>query len=225
MPAPSLSHSLGATDPHNSANETQAGKDGKGGTLAVEASVEVVCAKCYIKGGASASLTVKGEGDFGDILGNYTEDVIDTVQNITDVIIDEAGDVLKEFAADLFTGKVFDPDTDYEFPTFDVDFDIDLPELPDVTVRFEFEDDFELYMELAVRLEGAATYTLNLFSSQSPIGIAVGSDITVGVACVIDLILDARAALEISSGFHLKLDKGVGFELNMFSPNVSDLAL
>jgi len=52
-------------------------------------------------------------------------------------------------------------------------------------------------------------------------GIAVGSDITAGVACVIDLVLDVETVLDITSGFHLKLDKGVRMELRMFGLNVS----
>ncbi|KAK3339867.1 hypothetical protein B0T25DRAFT_523544 [Lasiosphaeria hispida] len=184
--------------------------------------VEIVCQKCYIKGAASASLTVKG--DIGDAISNYTTEVMRDVLNVTEVVFDAVGDTILNVLGDVFTLAVFEDDYDVEFPTVDVDFDLDLKPLPGVSVKFQFEDGFELYMLLNTKLGAGATYTLNLYASKSPLGFAIGSDITAGVAVVIDLILDVSTAIDMSSGFHLRLDKGVGFELNMFSQNVSNVA-
>lgn len=165
------------------------------------------------------------KGDIGDTISNYTAAITKEVVNVTSAVFDQVGDLVSNVLLDIVTLDVLDDDYKIEFPTIDVDFDVDLPPLPGVSVKFQFEDDFELYMLLNTRLSAGATYTLNLFASKSALGIAIGNDITAGVVVVIDLILDVSAAIDISSGFHLKLDKGVGFELNMFDKNVSNVAL
>lgn len=162
------------------------------------------------------------------MLSNYTSEVQNAVQNVTDAVVDifvdYFGDVVDAAFEDLTTFSK--PDiSDYEFPTLDVDFDIDLVPLPEVSVRFEFEEGLELYMQLNTRLEAGATYTLNLFASKTPIGIGLTSDLSAGVTVAIDLILDIRTAIDISSGFHLKIDEGVGITLNMFSREVADIDL
>ncbi|KAK0641866.1 hypothetical protein B0T16DRAFT_334069 [Cercophora newfieldiana] len=223
-----IARSLNAVKIHGrdstfSSNKTVLDTSWSGATLLKQASgerkraaegsfdVEVICQQCYIKGAASASVTVKG--DIGDTISNFTAEVANEVKNVTEAIFDSVGN---------FFESLVDDEDGIEFPTLEnVDFDLDLQPLPGVSVKFEFEDDFELYMLLNTKLGAGATYTLNLYASKSPVGIAIGKDITAGVVVVIDLILDVNTAIEISSGFHLKLDKGVGFELNMFSPNVS----
>ena len=189
--------------------------------------MEIICQKCYIRGSASASLTVKG--DISNTISNYTAEIQNEVKNITEAVFDAVGNTVGtvvDVLGDFFTGDVFDKDYEIEFPTLaNVSFDLDLKPLPGVSVKFEFQDDFELYMLLNTKLGAGATYTLNLYPSKSPVGIAIGSDIAAGVVVVIDLILDVSTAVEISSGFHMKLDKGVGFELDMFSPNLSNVAL
>jgi len=151
-----------------------------------------------------ASLTVKG--DIGNTISNYTAEIKNEVNNITEAVFDVVGDTVGtvvDLIADVFTGDVFEPDYDLEFPTLaNISFDLDLKPLPGVSVKFEFQDDFELYMLLNTKLGAGATYTLNLYASKSPVGIAIGSDITAGVVVVIDLILDVTTAVEISSGFH-----------------------
>jgi len=197
----------------------------RAGSAALDFGVEIICETCYIKGAASTSLTIQGNP--ASIISNYTAEIAGTVKNVTDVVVDKLAGAIKQTVKnvvdDIFDGP--DDDNPFQFPTIDVDFDLDLAPLPGVTVQFQFDDDLEIYMRLNSKLAAGATYTLNLFSSVSPLGVAIGSDITAGVAVVIDLILDVRTAIDISSGFHLRLDKGVGMKLDMFSPNVSDLAL
>ena len=168
-------------------------------------------------------MTVKG--NISDTISNYTAEVKKEVMNVTEVVFDAVSDTVLGVLGDALTLEVFQDDYDVEFPTLDVDFDLDLKPLPDVSVKFQFDDGFELYMLLNTKLGAGATYTLNLYASKSPVVIAIGNDITAGIAVVIDLILDVSTAIDISSGFHLKLDKGVGFELNMFSQNVSNINL
>ena len=173
---------------------------------------------------ALATISVK-QGDLNAIITNYTAAVKEEVRNVTESVVGQVSAAVGNTIGDVFTGQAFEDDYDFEFPTIDVDFDVDLAPLPGVSVTFKFEEDFELYMLLNTKLAGGATYTLNLFASKTALGIAISNDITAGVAVVIDLILDVRTAIDISSGFHLKLDRGVGMKLDMFGQNVSDLAL
>jgi hypothetical protein len=74
-------------------------------------------------------------------------------------------------------------------------------------------------------LSGGLTYSLNLYTSNSPIGVAISDEIMAGVFFTIDLILSTEAEIDIHSGFHIKLDDGVAFDIALFSQNVSDTTL
>lgn len=132
-------------------------------------------------------------------------------------------DYVGDFAGNL-TESVLKGDLDgVEIPPFDVDFDIDLPKLPECNLKFQF-DGLELYMEIDTILSGSATYTLNLYTSQTPIGFAVGKDLLVGVVFSIDLIVSVEAEIDISSGFHIQLD-GIAIDIHMFDHDVSSITL
>jgi hypothetical protein len=83
----------------------------------------------------------------------------------------------------------------------------------------------ELYMLLDTILSAGTTYTLNLYSSISPIGLAVGDELQVGVIFSVDLILSVEAEIDISSGFHIKLEDGIAIDIPMFDQNVSSITL
>lgn len=195
-------------------------KPGENQTLSSSLNIEVVCEECYIRGAATGSFTVNG--NFSDVLLNQTLEIGNEIENVTTEAVGQlknaTGAVLLEFGELMFEG-----DTDIDWPTLDVDFDLDLAPLPEVKIGFVFDDDFELYLKLNTKISAASTYELNLFSSKSPtFGFSQGDDITAGLAVVIDLIIELDAEVDISSGFHMKFDKGVGAELVMFSRNISD---
>lgn len=93
---------------------------------------------------------------------------------------------------------------DFDFPTIPVDFDVDVPSIPQCDLSFQF-DGLELYMEINTNLSSGATYTLNLYTSPSAIGFAVGDELLVGVIFSVDLILSVETEIDISSGFHIQL--------------------
>lgn len=70
-----------------------------------------------------------------------------------------------------------------------------------------------------------ATYELNLFTSNTPIGIGAGKDLTLGVVFKMDLLLSVQGSVDISSGVHIKLDDGVGINIALFGDAVSKLVL
>jgi hypothetical protein len=112
--------------------------------------------------------------------------------------------------------------SDFAFPTFDIAFDLDVPEVPDTNLHIQFED-MELYLELNTVLDTGATYEINLFATQSPVGFKV-PNLQVGAVVAVDLILVVEGAIDISSGIHIKLDQ-VAMDLVLFGNNVSNIDL
>jgi len=112
----------------------------------------------------------------------------------------------------------------FDFPPVEIDFDIDIPEIPECELQFQF-DDMELYMQVDTILSGGATYTLNLYTSKSAIGFAVGDDLLVGVVLTVDLILSVDSEIDISSGFHIQLNDGIAINIPMFNNDVSSITL
>ena len=114
--------------------------------------------------------------------------------------------------------------SDLDFPTFPFAFDLDVPKIPECNIRFQF-DDMELYLDLRTYLNAGATYEINLFATQSPIGIKVGPALQLGVVLSVDLILAAEVAIDMSGGFHIKLDDGVAMDIVLFGNEVSNMIL
>jgi hypothetical protein len=112
---------------------------------------------------------------------------------------------------------------DFAFPTINATFDIDVPAIPQTDLQFTF-DDMEMYIALDTSLSLGATYALNLFTFNSPVGMSVGNALKVGLVFNIDLILTVGGAIDISSGFHIKLDDGIAINIPLFDDKVGNLA-
>lgn len=146
----------------------------------------------------------------------------DEIVNVTETVLDWFNATLESKITELENEFQVDH---YAFPTLDVDFNMPLlPSLPAVSLEFQL-DGVELYMALDVVLTEGATYTLPLYTSETPLGVNLGQYGTAGVVVSIDLILDIPTQIDISSGFHLKLDDGVAFNIEMFAQNVSSVTL
>jgi hypothetical protein len=162
------------------------------------------------------------ENDFN--ITQAIDNVVDEVANVTESAIDQ----LETFVDDLI-GNVTDIDSisDFDFPawpTLDLDLDLDDADgFPDVHAQFEFND-LELYVELDIQLSAGATYTLNLFTSQSVAGFSIPG-LEAGALFKVSLVLIAQAEIDISSGFHIKLDDAFALELELFNKNVSQISM
>lgn len=198
----------------NTTSLTTAGPPGPG--------VEITCESCYIKGGFTASLKVKDNST--DALTKYTNDVHDSVQTVTQTAFNQITDGLQTStplnatSGDIETAPA-------QLPTVNVNFDLDLGPLPGVSAQFQFNEGLELYMLLNTKIAVGSTYIVNLFSSKTSLDVIIGSNITAGVALDIDLVLTSRDAVDLTSGFHLRLDKGASMEFDLFSSNVSNVAM
>ncbi|KAL2820105.1 hypothetical protein BJX63DRAFT_338548 [Aspergillus granulosus] len=185
-------------------------------SLELEGALTVTCTACYINGSVGGFLNITN--DFN--LTTAIDDISDQVSNITETALDQ----LADFALNL-TGELVDTDFDFPaWPTLDLNFDLEeIDGFPDVHAQFEFND-LELYLELDVALSAGATYTLDLFTSQTIAGIALPG-LEAGALLKVSLVLSAEAEIDISSGFHVKLDKGLLLNFELFNRDVSGITL
>jgi hypothetical protein len=182
--------------------------------------VEIVCTTCYIKGTATAQFTISGNFNFSQAFHNVTSEVETEADNITMTAVDYVENYVKS-AITSATSDGFKID-DFDFPPIQIDFDIDVPDIPECELQFQF-DGMELYMQIDTIISSGATYTLNLYTSKTPIGFTVGEDLLIGVVISVDLILSVEAEIDISSGFHIQLKDGVAINIPMFSQDVSSI--
>jgi hypothetical protein len=193
-----------------------------GGTLSLNADVEITCTTCYTKGTITTLLSTTGDFNAPEAISNIIDEFENDIVNLTKAAIEDA-----ETYAEKILGSVFHLHHDSEdipFPTFDFDFNLDVPGIPEVSLQFQF-DGIELYVELDTSLSLGATYTLSLYTSETPIGIAVSDELMLGAVLTIDLILDVEGEIDITSGFHLQLDDGVVIDIELFNTAISSLTL
>ncbi|KAK2006204.1 hypothetical protein LZ32DRAFT_595931 [Colletotrichum eremochloae] len=163
--------------------------------VTVQGGISIVCARCYIKGEAVAHLTIDGTFNATQVVGDIGSEFAETFDNITTY----ARDYVSGVAAKLADGLDAD---DFDFPPLNVTFDVDL----DTT------------------LSAGLNYKLNLYTSTTPLGAAIGDDLQLGVVFAVDLILSVESEVQMSSGFHIRMDDSVGFDIALFSKNVSTVS-
>ncbi|KAK4141509.1 uncharacterized protein C8A04DRAFT_13999 [Dichotomopilus funicola] len=188
-------------------------------------SIEVKCVTCYFKAGATATLTINGDFDLGNTLGNLTDQLGEEFHNMSQSARDSFKEVFDwdEFQA-LWTPEDFELDEFVNFDNFhiDTDFDIELPPLPEVQLLFQI-DNMDLYMEMDTTIAAGATLTIPLYKSQTVVGISIAPGLEAGLFATMDLILGVEGELVIRSGFHLLIEEPVGFNIALFGQNVSSI--
>jgi hypothetical protein len=170
-------------------------------------------------GNATAQLTINGNFNATQAFDN----IINETKTDFDNIESSAVDYIKDTIKNMTENEDFNFD-DFSPPTLsNVTFNLDVQGIPEALLQLQF-DGLELYVQLDATFSAGATYTVNLFTPETPLAITVpGMDI--GVWFVLDLILDANAEIDMSSGFHIKLDDGVQVNIAMFANNASDINL
>lgn len=93
----------------------------------------------------------------------------------------------------------------------------------DPTLQFSFKD-AEFYVDVAVNISAAQWVAIDLFASQTPIGIRVPG-LTVGVVFIIDLVFSLEEQLDVSGGFWVKLPDEAFIEAGVFSGDIGDTNL
>ncbi|KAI1049173.1 hypothetical protein LB506_004656 [Fusarium annulatum] len=195
--------------------------DSRQGNTSVSASIEITCATCYIKGTATTEFKYDREFNISRAFSNFTNQVKREIESLADETADYIENYIDTVADNLEDG--FDLD-DFDLPPLDYNLNVDMPEIPEFRLQFQF-DGVEVYMLIDTVLSAGATYTLNLYTSTTPAGFAVRDNLEVGVIFAIDLILSVEGEINISSGFHLRLDDGVLFDIAIFSKEISSLTM
>ncbi|QGI84881.1 hypothetical protein CEK26_011605 [Fusarium fujikuroi] len=193
----------------------------KQGNTSVSASIEITCATCYIKGTATTEFIYDREFNISRAFSNFTNQVRREIDSLADQTADYIENYIDTVADNLDDG--FDLD-DFDLPPLDYNLNVDIPEIPEFRLQFQF-DGVEVYMLIDTVLSAGATYTLNLYTSTTPAGFAIRDNLEIGVIFAIDLILSVEGDINISSGFHLRLDDGVLFDIAIFSKEISSLTI
>ncbi len=181
----------------------------------------MTCTTCYVKGLVTAELGFDSDFNIAQAITNFTKDVGEEIRNVTDAAITYLDNEIPGLLANLTDDLDF---SDISFPPLNISFNIDVPDIPECRLRFQF-DDLELYMLIDTVLSAGTTYTLNLYSTNTPIGLSVDSETFVGVIVSIDLILGVDADIDISSGLHIQVKDGMALDLSLFSQNISSVTL
>ncbi|KAI1634547.1 hypothetical protein F4809DRAFT_651803 [Biscogniauxia mediterranea] len=195
------------------------GEVSSAGNVSVTAGVDITCTTCYLNGAATVEFSIDGNFNASQAIANFTEEIGGEIKNLTEAAVDYVGEYFTGIVENLADG--FDLD-DFDFPTLNYSFNLDFSDIPQCRLQFSF-DQMELYMLMDTVLSAGATYKLSLYSSNSPIGISVSSDMFLGVIFAVDLILSADAEIDISSGIHIKVEDGLALDIPLFSQNVSSI--
>ena len=179
-----------------------------------------MCTTCYVTADITAELRVSSQYNASAAIEDIVDDVFDDVVNITHSIIDDLEASLKNNTLD-FLQLDFDG---MEWPVIDADLALDafVGGLPDVHFAVTL-DNFDFYVALTTSLTGSASYALNLFTSQTQFGIRIDSNTEIGVFVTVDLLMSANAAVTMDHGFHLAIDDGLAFVIDLFASDMSSL--
>ncbi|RYP45817.1 hypothetical protein DL768_007870 [Monosporascus sp. mg162] len=161
------------------------------------------------------------DGDFDPLQAvyNLTDQVGDQIENITDTTIGWVTNSTGEVFGNLLDGP---ESSDFDIPPLELDFNIEYPDIPECSLRFQF-DGLELYLMLNTVLSGNADYKLPLYASNTLAGLSLSSDTFVGVIFSVDLLLSTSADIDFTTGIHIKVDDGVAIELSLFGNDISSI--
>ncbi|KUJ12374.1 uncharacterized protein LY89DRAFT_623534 [Mollisia scopiformis] len=190
----------------------------------VTAGINIVCTTCYIKGTATAQLTISDNFNLTQAFESFKSAVEYDIGTVTNVTVNDFETYFDNLESDITSLNFAKFESDLTFPTANnTDFDLEIPDIPQATLLFQF-DGLELYMDIDTTLSDEATYTVNIYKSKTALGVSAGEE-SLGIIFSIDLILSVDSSIDISSGFHIKLNDGVAIDLALFSQNVSSITM
>jgi hypothetical protein len=88
------------------------------------------------------------------------------------------------------------------------------------TVRLEFTG-VEAYVDMEVAMSAGASYAVNLFASNSPIGLGFPG-LSVGVVFYVDLVFSLTEQIDLEGGFYVKLADSAFLEASVFGGEITD---
>jgi hypothetical protein len=191
--------------------------------LNATASLLVTCTSYYVTSTVGVELQIDDNFDATQTIESPKASVSDNVRNLTDSFENYLVNCTEGFLLNLKDGIKA---SDFALPTLPFAFDLEVPEIPETHLKIRV-DDTELYFELSTMLYVGATYQINLYTSSTPVGISIGTTLRLGVVAALDLILSVETvdALKICTGFHIKLEDGIVFDIALFGDRVSNMIL
>lgn len=82
----------------------------------------------------------------------------------------------------------------------------------------------QAYANLGVTVNTAQTFSLNLFSSDSPIGIGI-TGLDVGVVFFVDLVFSVSDAIDLTAGFMVAVPDDAYLEADILEGDIGDSTL
>lgn len=190
------------------------------GTIGFNTGIEVTCTTCYVRGLATAQLTIDNDFDMEDTYNTTATSVQNNIEQLASNITSYLDNYTDSVMTNLTDGIDW---SDFNLPTFPYEFDLAIPPMPACHLQFQF-DGLEMYMAVETVLSAGATYELNLYSSTTFLGLAV-DPVQFGLVLQVDLILAIDGEIDISSGIHIKLDDGVTMNIDLFGSSVNELVV
>jgi hypothetical protein len=181
--------------------------------------ITITCTTCYILGNATVQLAANGNLNITEAFDTIVNETKADFKEILSTAVYYVEDTLEAMAK---SGKLnLD---DFQAPTMsNITFNLDAQSNPQSLLQLQF-DGLELYAQLDAMLDVTASYTVNLYTSETPLGLTV-PDMDVGVWFAFDLILDADANIDMSSGFHIKFADGIQISIPIFAADATDITL
>ena len=87
-------------------------------------------------------------------------------------------------------------------------------------VRLDFRG-VEAYVDIEVKTSAKATYSINLFSTENPLGLSL-PDLDIGVMFHVDLVFSVDAIIDLEGGFHIALADDAYLEAAIFGGDIKD---
>lgn len=184
---------------------------GGSGTAETSAGLEITCVRCYIKCDAIVEFSLASDFNFTA----YIDGFFDELKNFSTAVLNE----IEADVGDFIDSPSLESLNDVTDIKVTEDFNIAVPEVSESEIQITLEN-LDLYVELETRLTRGASYTLNLFTSNTIFGVRIAEGIEAGAFITLDLIL---SAININSGFHISLDQAV-FNMQLFSREIANLA-
>jgi len=186
--------------------------------------IQVRCTTCYLKGTVITHLSIQDDFNTSKILPSIASQVGDEISDIAQAALGNFDRYLDNIGNEIKAGTFSLDDLTLDNYTVPLDFNLDLPPLPECQFSVRF-DGLELYMLLDTATSGPATIELPLYQSRSPLGLSLSRDLQVGVFLTLDLILSIDGALSLQSGIHIQLDDGIAIKLSLFARDIENLDL
>lgn len=171
--------------------------------------LEIKCQQCYVKG--AADITLSFDEPFNHT--EYIDNVKGEVMNFTSEVLDAAQNITEAFVSG-----------DFDLSEIRVDFtNVTIPD-PGARLRIGL-DGLEIYAHLNTKLYAGASYTQTLFHTNTEFGLSKDSDVWLGAVLFVNLILSAEAEIDLSTGFHIRLDDEVVIDMKMFEEDIAGITL